>query len=1050
MALPTWVYTSLEKVNLQQQGDFTIPFTILIENGTVVNAFQVSSDSQSKDKQRSASQSQIFRHVYDCSPSLVQQGLGISDELIEMQQRNNKRSTQIVAMFCEKVAPQASYTRQKNSVVSVEYYTPQQALNLLHRGGSHVYPRSYDETAECLAVHLKETRQHPFDPPPIARSGVLQYFDADDDDYCTGLLFHWQRHQPTTLIIPETEDDKKRVTYHIEARRNRTRLDDRLAFPYFRCATVDGLKSLSEACPVLAEHEAKIKRAAEVVLRCINGEAQNVTSAVLMFRVSQRGRVQFLYAPFVQMKNDIQHPPLAFSIPAQYRHPGGGEARPKSDHIFEEDRITDPVMKYTYPPVATDDPSPHRRHGSNGDDSAQPPPSMSQCVRNLLDSSATAKEPKALRSMPSLTASPLGVDHAGHPSTYDVLSSFVATSFPDELPTYDSSNTDLNGSAPIGGGAKKIGKLTPLKHSHGVGQTSTRSAAKLERTLQDARREQERAENAAKRVLSMMKGDAPLHIEALEALHVPKRHLKLLVKYERDGTRSVRKAPKSIASRPFVLDCPSFSKRSLTPNEVELHRAGSMKPSVKHSIAPLQRRLPVVFVDSHERSLGGSQPLSGSAVHRRTQSMSPHTTSEKGNERCGKEELSSKDGGFDTEVRSRDESSGTGAPKDSSQNVNHHRPSPRESSQQHHALDNSNPPSRDISPRDEEKAPSPLLTSTVTQRIAQWDAQCKEQTIRPATIQEQLEFVLSQFTAAPRLSPTSPTVSESAVILEALKQMTRHASEFAEALTYHVGTLNVVTSANAISSAAAKLRVSAVQSLDQMAALFSFHLPLDAELAPEWLAERSTRSGEVVRQGMDGTDGVGNAASPPAQLAEVPTSMHHPTVESPASDADQEANDTPALPTVATPSERVGTAENTTQQAVTSLSVCKEDAPLLSTLEGWECIVAVYECTLQFLRGLPYFLEMNQADSVHMEMIGEVCELAQSRALGPYARLLFPEERFNRFATGCESSVVFGVALGAVPAMLEVERQVTTWTLHTLRHLFVELATSLMERMSDL
>ncbi|CUG89662.1 Hypothetical protein, putative, partial [Bodo saltans] len=491
MSLPLWVFSVIERIDLRQAGNYVVPYSIILENGTIAAAYHTitehaagggsnshggggnsnkqhaggmitttssaaaaalttssSSNTQHhqggkalssvnsslvshkkgggklnesgtsndhhhhQQHQQPEGPAHIFRHIYDCGLQTVFHGLTIVDEAIEMEQRHTARASEIVSMLVEKVPPQESRRAQKdtNSFLAVEYLCPQHTLNVLCRGASHLYPQSHTDTEACLKEHLLETHQGNIESRPRERSGLLQRFDPMGEEFTTGVIVKWVRHEATTIIIPQTDDDRRRVSLDVECRRSKTSIKDRLAFPYQKCATVDGMKVLSVGVdPFPSSVEDAILKASAVILGEMNGEAQSVVNAVLMFRIgrqpqhsptpppattpqgksggggshSKRGGggglvspqsgiitssslvsssttipapplVQFLYCAFAEMKTDVMvHPPLGFAIPAQYRYKKGGRPRPRSVHIYEEDLIQDVLPSAVNSPPRT-------------------------------------------------------------------------------------------------------------------------------------------------------------------------------------------------------------------------------------------------------------------------------------------------------------------------------------------------------------------------------------------------------------------------------------------------------------------------------------------------------------------------------------------------------------------------------------------------------------------------------------------------------------------------------------------------------------------------
>ena len=573
MAVPTWIYNALERVNTQEAGGFTVPYTVIIDAGKVTAAYH-----DTVETNKSQPNKVTFRHEYDLSDHVICQAFQIADEHAIFSDDRPQKVHRVAAMFYEKISPISCASPEAKTSVAVDYMTPRHTLNFLHRGSTHAYPQIRDkDVEEMLMTHASDTKQRSrkgTDPssPSSGRSGILQRFDVttDNDSHCRGVILHWVQHQPTTVVIPTDPSDWKRVSYTIEARRNKHGLNEYRLPPYQRCVTVDGPSPLSVKEPVTPALTEAVCGAAKVVISKMQ-ELHNITAASLMFRQTSSGKLFFLYAPLVQVAGDVEHPPLKFCVPAQFR---SGQLRPRSEHLYEEDLIEEPKLGF----------SPGRLPRQ----CKAPPPALSPpdaAVFSRVQGDLQYKElaPEVLQD-------------------YDSLLAHIRAEFPLPLPSFFAKKaSEEKTKHRLANIEREEESFFPKKQERPLVRHPLSSEALRLRST-EYKKERHRS-----LLLAVLNRHCHVDEKVIETLDLPSRHKKILVRELADERLQKSDGLESRAS----VASPGFRSRGLPsqrdaafvvrPNRSDffdgtLLRAGSEKDSVVGTICPLKRTLkPVLF-----------------------------------------------------------------------------------------------------------------------------------------------------------------------------------------------------------------------------------------------------------------------------------------------------------------------------------------------------------------------------------------------------------------------------------------------------------------------
>ena len=391
MALPLWVFSAIEGRNIQADGGFSVPYTVVLENGKPLAAYSDLADTHAHDR--------VFRHEYDLSNRAVKLGLGLKGGE-GMNIDRSRGSNRVVTCFAERVVPKSSHVNVKNSFIHTEYLTTEQSHNFFDRGAAHLFPTcgepEFAENLRLVSLQRRPTASSSMaDEMQPLRSGLLQRFPSRpnaapgssvqstalsgtasgsaDNGHSVGILLRWRQVGKTTVVFPATPADEDRVVISIHARANISDLDDKRSYPYEKGVTVDGPKQLSKSFVLSPSDTARVRRASELIIRAML-DVHPVAAATLFFRLAS-GVLYFAYAAEVHIRGEVEPLPVAFKIPTYYR---AGGVRPRTPYIYEEDEIDEPSTDFMSP-------SGHRQRKAGDDDAAAAAASRSNKRPATLD-----------------------------------------------------------------------------------------------------------------------------------------------------------------------------------------------------------------------------------------------------------------------------------------------------------------------------------------------------------------------------------------------------------------------------------------------------------------------------------------------------------------------------------------------------------------------------------------------------------------------------------------------------------------------------------------
>lgn len=333
----TWVYGALERVPIEEQGGFRVPFTVIISKSEVSAVYLCAQHDTSPH----ASPFHSIRKVPG-NALTVTSHLGIRSQLVEfMDEWKPSKINRVATTFVETVTPAG---RSVSTVVSliVQYFTPQQTHNVLLRGEADHFPLNLlnDPKATASTTTAAATTSN--------RNGILQPFLSDPGTASApsiGVSFSWKAARPATIVFPDADSNEGGlVRWSIVARSSHHAVDDHSVPPYLRGVTVDGGKSHSSLIPLSAEQEARIRRAAELLISTLSRESPLV-KVRLIFRFVG-GHLYFLHAPLLQHRGEVMDTTVRFVVPRQFLPQSGNLRRGRGcSTVGEEDLLETPRIQ---------------------------------------------------------------------------------------------------------------------------------------------------------------------------------------------------------------------------------------------------------------------------------------------------------------------------------------------------------------------------------------------------------------------------------------------------------------------------------------------------------------------------------------------------------------------------------------------------------------------------------------------------------------------------------------------------------------------------------